>query len=634
MANKFLFAWADANTPFDPLIHNREDAEVVSLDCTHEEGNFAALTITVRNPRIGLLAPGRQQWAWLSWLHTVGGVDQLDPLFYGRLVAVPDNMIAEAVTLSFTARPSNYNDRKAAVANSLRVLPYYDPVWIDERERENPDVVLEGYARMWHVNRVTHDVSASDIINGEDGNEDFGGGLGVPNEVPYDSVSIRLEQAPLRRILVDGAVGWPQAGSGGLTLFDGTIESFTGDALISDWPKTDSGIGGGWKVSYGAVTDLEGIAALDDNTWVQGQQSTKPQVGEDGKPAVPNPFARSDIPPGWLFKKAQEWSFLLSFSLEGVLVPRWKLGGTIRVNYEASRQRTEHARFILTSQVQAIVSDPGDDEVMELNLSSADLSLPIDGEIPIGDVGRRQYFNTDRGQQSIAYLINRARAALLHRARAVRVEFNCRFERAINLSCRKTARLYDHRLPGGEAIGKVASYKFSANVTAGLLIGTVTIACAVGYGGAYTEQPGEPVWVEEGYVERGWQAYESSTIVLPAGDVFFEPPTATPNDDGWDFTQPVSKADAVVYFDPGYSVDEQMNLLRNAIQAPAWDPVTAPDARNILVENAKAALKKYPTVISFKLKPVTGGPFNTDYDLIVSELIIPAQVDLEAPSSP
>ena len=413
------------------------------------------------------------------------------------------------------------------------------------------------------------------------------------------------------------------------------MKSFTGDDLIDSWPKTDGSIGGGWKVSYASVTDLDGIAKIDENAWVQGSAGE----GKDkdaGAAPTPNPFARSDIPPGWLFKKALEYTFMMAYSLEGVLIPRWRIAGTIRAGYEASRARTEHARFTLTSQLQSVVTDPGEDEVTELKLTAADVGIPIDGVIPIGSVGRRAYFTTDRGQQSIQYLIGRARAALLHRARAVKVEFQCRFERAINLSCRKNARIFDPRLPGGEATGKIVAYSFAANTTAGLLIGTVTIACAVGYGGAHSETVGEPTWVEDGWVEPGWQVYEGATIVLPASDVVFEPPTKTPIDDGWDFTRPVSNADAVQFFEHIPDIATQEKYIRDETisTGPGIDPKKANAARDSMVESAKAALKRHPTIITYQLKPVKGGPFNTDYDISISELIVPAQIDLEAPSSP
>ena len=76
-----------------------------------------------------------------------------------------------------------------------------------------------------------------------------------------------------------------------------------------------------------------------------------------------------------------------------------------------------------------------------------------------------------------------------------------------NLSCRKNALLYDGRLPGGQAIGKVITYSFSANGDTGELIGNVTIGCAIGYGGAVTEVPGYPIYADEDYVDNGYQEY-------------------------------------------------------------------------------------------------------------------------------
>ena len=102
--------------------------------------------------------------------------------------------------------------------------------------------------------------------------------------------------------------------------------------------------------------------------------------------------------------------------------------------------------------------------------------------------------------------------------------FECSFERAIELSCRKNARVFDTRLPGGSALGKIIKYGFSADGDSGKLIGTVTIGCAVGYGGAIAAVPGAPSYVEEGYVDAGYQFYDGQVEVLPASDVGYSVP--------------------------------------------------------------------------------------------------------------
>ena len=133
------------------------------------EGEFANLTVEIRNPRIGLLSPGRKRWAWLSW----NNGSEVIPLFFGRLVGVPGNLQQEIVTLQFTARPADYDARKQSLAETLKVAPYYDPVWIAADKRDDPDVVLEARSQIWHIDRVSHAVTVSDLLVGEDGLLEF-----------------------------------------------------------------------------------------------------------------------------------------------------------------------------------------------------------------------------------------------------------------------------------------------------------------------------------------------------------------------------------------------------------------------------------------------------------------------------
>ena len=58
---------------------------------------------------------------------------------------------------------------------------------------------------------------------------------------------------------------------------------------------------------------------------------------------------------------------------------------------------------------------------------------------------------------------------------------------------------------------------------------------------------------------------------------------------------------------------------------PAISPV-AKDA----AESDKTILTTVPTKVQFELKPVTGGPFENEYDIEVSALKLPAMINLEA----
>jgi hypothetical protein len=164
-------------------------------------------------------------WAWLSWDKNwqPSGTWTPDyvPLFLGRLIGVPNMLNKEIITLDLVARPQDLQEQRIQVANELRVLPYFDPVWISADRWNDPDAVLEGYSRLWHFDRITHEVTTSDLIVGEEGTEEF-----REDEIPYNSVEMSLGQAPFRAVRVEGSVSWAQQfkspGNGGFTIISGT----------------------------------------------------------------------------------------------------------------------------------------------------------------------------------------------------------------------------------------------------------------------------------------------------------------------------------------------------------------------------------------------------------------------------
>src|SRR5262245_4160413 len=161
------FAWIDpTETVFGPE-HLVWDEQIFSFRLSQEEGDPATLTLVVRRPGapgppIGLLGPGRKIWCWFA-------LDCGPSLikFRRRLVGVPTDIFQELVTLDFVARPVDVVAQKEALATTLAVLPYYDPVMIDESRRVplDPEVVLEGYTKIWHYDRETHTITVSDEID-------------------------------------------------------------------------------------------------------------------------------------------------------------------------------------------------------------------------------------------------------------------------------------------------------------------------------------------------------------------------------------------------------------------------------------------------------------------------------------
>ena len=615
----FYLAWVDATDAFAPE-HVREDEDVFAFTVSQTEGDFASLEIDIRNPRVGLLSAGRKQWAWLSW----DNGSEVVPLFFGRLVGMPDNIHQEIVKLIFTARPIDFGAQKEALAASLRVPPFWEPIFIEDSKLDDPDAVLEARTALWHIDRVTHALTTSDILVGEDGIEEF-----LASEVPYDSVQTRMGQQPLRSVLVDAQVQWDQASKGELDFIrNASFSTFSVGTLASDWPTAGTSIGGGWTVASGSArTDIDQYAADDFETEItipapEGILDDGTEVIEAPGPP-PEPKLGKEVPEDWLLIITKYESRAAknsnSTNVEGVLIPYGTCFGTIRLAYETSRKRTERLTFQLDADVQPILTMPGEDEVLRLAVGgSVDEPLPDASLPPIVDVQRRSYFPTDRGLQSLEYLIVLARSHLIMRSRAVEVSFDCPFERAVTLSCRKNARVYDPRLPGGQAVGKITSYRFSVDGDTGTLIGSLTMGCAIGYGGAVATAPGEPTYVEDGYVDDGYQFREDQIEVVGAGDVGYVVPADNPNDDGLVFPLQQVPLQAPTVFTP-------FTLTPGTIQQtiPGIEPAD-------IAAGIKASLESQLPNIRCFITPVDGGPFTTTYDVVVSDLKIPAMINLEA----
>ena len=560
----FHFAWVDAGQTVFSSAFAREDEQVLSFELAQEEGDFASLRLEVRNPRVGLLSINRKRWGWLS----VSEGATLMPLFFGRLIGLPEEMNEDVVTLSFIAKPLNYQVAKASVADTMRQSQYFDPLFIEHERRLEPDTVLEARPMVWHIDRVTHAVTASHVLTGEDGTLAFG------DDVYADSVRCGYSGAPQRKVVIEAQVRWTQYGYGTVPLSLAGVRTYTGDGLLSAWPKKGQRIGGGWTVAQAFAKDA----------W--SKLNTETINDRDG--------------------------------VTKYILYKWTISGNLDATYEAERSYTEVATFTLQSGLQEIVTEAGDEEVISLSVSG-DADEPVDAgdAMPIGDLRRRAYFTTERGHASVAYLANIAAARLLASARCVEISFEVPLSHAASLSLRKSGSILDPRLPGGGATGKIKSYTIFANGSSGETGCRVTLGCTPGYGGSLILDPGTPGYVT-GYVDS-YQVYLGATQVLltnGAGDAALTISNfdgIVPNDDGLDL----------------FNMTPATTILSTTITNPASVQ------KHYVYSNSQdtnAALTKYPTRIAVNYRPVKGGPFRTHYEIDCSALVVPKTIDLEATS--
>jgi hypothetical protein len=619
MAENFYLAWIDEGETFDETVHNREDEDVFSFQLEQSEGDFATLSLEIRNPRIGLLAPGRKQWCFFAF--NDNGV--ITPLFKGRLVGIPSNVFDTLVTLSFIARPSDYDAQKLALAETLKELPYYDPIFISPDNWGDPDVVLEAYDVLWHIDPVTHEVTVSNVIIPEDGVVEV-----TDDQHFYDEMSVTLNQTPLRRCQVIATIPWTQTDDAGNSIdlsnkikqafgadVNGMITSFTMSGLIDDWPKQGDKFSNGWVVKSGELTDVSFSIPIVPIPDIFSWQGTIPRLPQ-GSIVYPLKVTGE-------YHAGEKAGF--NFQFELVVVQKNYAVPSLKVAYTASREFAQTVSFTLETDQQSIITAAGEDEVLTITLNANKVSdISEFGDTPIEDVRRRDYVHTARGLLSCKYLLLVARAHLIARSRAVETTYQQGFKAGLAArSLRKAGLLHDHRLPGGAATGKIVKYTFSLSGDDGSAIANITIASCIGKGGTpYSNSVGDPNWVDEGWVDREWQEYVNQIIVADTEDVSFSIPGFVPFDDGLDFIAGLTSGNAVKVLTIENSAAEQEVALLAASAGPNTDQSAI-----------SSVLQTIPTKITAQLVPMEGGPYKQEVVISVSDLIVPKQIDLEAPSN-
>jgi hypothetical protein len=388
VAGPFYFAWVEPEeTTFDET-HHRMDEYIFSAKRILAEGEKPLLEIEIQNPHVGILSPERKYWAWFAW----DNGDEIVPLFFGRVVGSPVEIFEEVIKLQLVADPIDYQQRVQLVAETMKVPPFYDPVFIDVGQRDDPNTILEAYAKVWDVDAVTHAVTANDIITG-DSNEDFTG-----DDHFYDGMQMTIGQPPAAAILMDASVSWTQTAQGLVDITNG-YRSFdsclNGDAIISEWPKPATDIGGGYKVYFADAFDTAGAETAEMVTlgygfkngdkkhqngdtlsmtvswsepmggkvWAKKVMTWQSQSGaldpfatdSDGDPAPVN------IPP--------------SASSTTAYVMGWNVVASLTLKYEAARRRSERVVFLVGAETQLNPEPSQNSEV--LTKSGADVGVPI-----------------------------------------------------------------------------------------------------------------------------------------------------------------------------------------------------------------------------------------------------------------
>ena len=331
----FYFAWVNSTDGTFNSTFERADEQVFSFQLNQNEGEFAELFVDVINPKTGLLAAGRKQWVWFSYYNGSSAV----PLFFGRLVGVPQQLQNEIVRLQFIARPGDYEPQKEALADTLKVAPFWEPLFLTEESIEDPDAVLEARPALWHIDPITHVVSISDITQGEAGTIAYGGNY------YYDSLNVSYSTPPASRCIVDAEISWAQRAAGEIDVTDQMrpFKSHTGPGVYNDWPDEGTSFGSVFSV---ASTDPGSVDAL---VYYEETENGLPlEIGFASKFPV---YAAQDQ-----YQTTSLWY-------------EWSFDPSMTVAYNLTRDYIERVSVTLACDTQAMVTDPGDTDTIRLSVA-------------------------------------------------------------------------------------------------------------------------------------------------------------------------------------------------------------------------------------------------------------------------
>lgn len=402
------FAWVGAGEKFDSSLHSRCDLDIIKLTIDHQEGEVALATVVVAPFDLSALD---QRHVFISYEKRL--------LFAGRLVGLPAQMAHDLVGLEFTAEPLDSFEKLKALRGSLQQTPYWDPLFVEPMDRDNPAEWLEGRSALYAWSRLDGTVCASDVFQGRHS-------IDLSPVFFADSLRVRLAETPLSQISVTLVAEWVQEAEGEINIAPkiatafpgGMINTLTPNALQATWPQEGQRLGrsGYWVEKSRLVS-------------VQPPRTGILHVYPTVTPAMRGWDDEAQVPVWGRFRRT--W-------MTGTLVLGWRY----------RQKRREILRFTLSQKTQL-------DGAIHPRIRTLTLRLQELGLSP----GAGTFFLTRRGRQAVEHSLERARAYLAASARCLEVEVTLPWEEALDLSLDHTVRLVDPRIPGGCIEGKVIAYQ-------------------------------------------------------------------------------------------------------------------------------------------------------------------------------
>ncbi|MDR1032155.1 MAG: hypothetical protein LBL30_03500 [Holosporales bacterium] len=485
---KFLLDWIDS---FDERATAwRGDEHVFHLTLQHQENCFAAARVTLVNSRLSQLDCVRKRYARIGIQRDDSS--DIEPIFFGCVTEVPARVGKNLTVLELLSRPDDAFEKFERLKAGLKNSPVWDELFVPESRQDDPTYFLEGISGLYYWDKVTGELSVSDI--------NFGREHRVVNKTTSTDIDFKFCSDPIDSINIKVQVEWIQKAQGILDLSrfiaksfaDGIINSFTGNDLKRCFKH----------LYYGIKNSAYKLLRCDiRESDVKGAPSFYPEYsrlfevtdGTNGKRSVR--FRRHwfdcDCLLYWKYrqKRRETANITLENSFQRIrnACPNKK---TINIKLRSIALRSDvlpwmgHTFYVADSQV---IFGGCVYVCIQTHRSGSGFIPDQDkwhctGKIPnaMPDASSASFFLTSRGQQAVMHAVMMARAHLAWSTRCVEATFRGSVEDFASIMLDMHVTLNCQDLPGGSVTGKVIKTLLLADGKTGRQYIDVTIACSVG----------------------------------------------------------------------------------------------------------------------------------------------------------
>jgi len=469
------FAVVSGAEEFDPLIHSREDLTVFRLLVSQSEGEFARADMSALNTR----APVPGQRIFISEDNVL--------IFAGEITSAPRGAIGQKINIEAVARPTDAEARLAALAESLKTAPQWDPLFSDPGNRNDISEILTGHGKVLAWDRRTGDVEAVDPLEG---------GTNILLTPLNNTLNVDVDGTVPSAVRFELSAEWKQLAVQGFDL-NGPLQgltSMTPEGLISGWPAPGRLVGDGFRVVQASCEEDLDAFGRQQRELVEVMRNVSADELDPAFIAAGQVPDRAEIAPidaslvleqRYEVKRREVASVSLSASVQGIL--RSGEEEVEQINLQDLAGETDAAPWRPEAQYSAgdLVLDGG--EVFEArNDHLSGVKRDPAKWILVGESSylssRRvsSFFATDRGQRALAHAVERAKARLRYAARSVVLSFDCAMPFHASVSSVTNAFVDSPLLASNFASGRVVFYELRWG--GGRRDASFEVACAAGNG--------------------------------------------------------------------------------------------------------------------------------------------------------